>query len=164
MSTTLDPSTTAADPGAISAPGRGWVLAGRGAGVRGSVGARLREPIGTTVISVAMLVVAYLASYAVGAVASFVLLQRTVGGLQARRLVRFLVRMVLVLAVAGGAAWLVELALAGLGERPGPVVGLLRGGTSALVGLLVLLVASRLVRLREVTTLVDTVAARLRRR
>ena len=111
-----------------------------------------------------MLVVAYLASYAVGAVASFVLLQRTVGGLQARRLVRFLVRMVLVLAVAGGAAWLVELALAGLGERPGPVVGLLRGGTSALVGLLVLLVASRLVRLREVTTLVDTVAARLRRR
>ena len=111
-----------------------------------------------------MLVVAYLASYAVGAVASFVLLQRTVGGLQARRLVRFLVRMVLVLAVAGGAAWLVELALAGLGERPGPVVGLLRGGTSALVGLLVLLVTSRLVRLREVTTLVDTVAARLRRR
>ena len=39
MSTTLDPSTTAADPGAISAPGRGWVLAGLGAGVLGIVGA-----------------------------------------------------------------------------------------------------------------------------
>ncbi len=111
-----------------------------------------------------MLVVAYLSSYAVGAVASFVLLQRTVGGLEAPRLVRFLVRMVLVLAAGGATAWLVELALAGLGEHPGPVVGLLRGGTSALAGLVVVLVASRLLRVREVTTLVDTVAARLRRR
>ncbi|GAA5105268.1 hypothetical protein GCM10023339_00960 [Alloalcanivorax gelatiniphagus] len=110
-----------------------------------------------------MLVVAYLSSYAVGAVASFVLLQRTVGGLEAPRLLRFLVRMALVLAAAGAAAWLVELALAGLGEHPGPAVGLLRGGTAGLVGFVVVLLLARLLRVREVTSLVDTVAARLRR-
>ena len=110
-----------------------------------------------------MLVVAYLTSYAVGAALSFAVLQRTVGGLEAPRLVRFLVRMVVVLAAAGAAAWLVELAMAGLGERPGPFLALLRGGTSALVGGVVLLVGAKLMRVREVTTLVDTVAARLRR-
>ncbi|HSF38042.1 MAG TPA: murein biosynthesis integral membrane protein MurJ [Nocardioides sp.] len=110
-----------------------------------------------------MLVVAYLSSYAVGAVVSFVLLRRTVGGLETPQLVRFLARMSIVLAAAVAAAWSVELALAGLGERPGPLVGLVRGGASALAGLLVVLGGSRLLRVREVTTLVDIVAARLRR-
>jgi putative peptidoglycan lipid II flippase len=110
-----------------------------------------------------MLVVAYLASYAVGAVVSFVVLRRTVGGLQTAQLVRFLVRMAIVLVAAGGAAWLVGLALSGLGERPGPLVGLVRGGASGLAGFVVVLVGARLLRVREVTTLVDTVAARLRR-
>lgn len=110
-----------------------------------------------------MLVVAYLSSYAVGALVSFVLLRRTVGGLETPQLLRFLVRMSLVLAAAVAAAWSVELALAGLGERPGPLVGLVRGGASALAGLLVVLGGARLLRVREVTTLVDIVAARLRR-
>lgn len=110
-----------------------------------------------------MLVVAYLSSYAVGAVVSFVLLRRTVGGLETPQLVRFLARMSIVLAAAVAAAWSVELALAGLGERPGPLVGLVRGGASALAGLLVVLGGARLLRVREVTTLVDIVAARLRR-
>lgn len=39
MSTTLDPSTTRAEPGATSTLGRGWVLAGLGAGVLGIAGA-----------------------------------------------------------------------------------------------------------------------------
>ena len=110
-----------------------------------------------------MLVVAYLSSYVVGAVVSFVLLRRTVGGLETPQLLRFLVRMSIVLAAAAAAAWLVELAMAGLGEQPGPLVGLVRGGTSALAGMLVVLGGARLLRVREVTTLVDTVAARLRR-
>ncbi|WP_416954939.1 murein biosynthesis integral membrane protein MurJ [Nocardioides sp. T5] len=110
-----------------------------------------------------MLVVAYLTSYAVGAVVSFVLLRRTVGGLETPQLLRFLTRMSLVLVAAVAAAWSVELALAGLGERPGPLVGLVRGGASALAGLLVVLGGARLLRVREVTSLVDIVAARLRR-
>ena len=110
-----------------------------------------------------MLVVAYLASYAVGATVSFVVLQRTVGGLEARQLVRFLIRMALVLLAAGTAAWLVGLAMSGLGERPGPLLALLRGGLSGLAGGLVALAGARLLQVSEVTTLVDTVAARLRR-
>ena len=110
-----------------------------------------------------MLVVAYLSSYAVGAGASFVLLRRTVGGLQGAQLVRFLVRMAIVLVAAGAVTWLVAWSLAGLGDRPSPPVALLRGGLAALAGGLVLLGGARLLRIREVTSLVDTVAARLRR-
>jgi len=110
-----------------------------------------------------MLVVAYLTSYAVGAVVSFVLLRRTVGGLETPQLVRFLVRMGIVLVAAGAAAWLVEWSMSGLGDRPGPLVGGLRGGLSAAAGGVVLLAGARLLHVREVTTLVDTVAARLRR-
>ncbi|MBC2932122.1 murein biosynthesis integral membrane protein MurJ [Nocardioides sp. zg-1228] len=110
-----------------------------------------------------MLVVAYLASYVVGAVVSFTLLRRTVGGLETPQLLRFLVRMAVVLAFAGATAWLVGLALADLGERPGPLVGLVRGGASALAGFVVVLGGARLLRIREVTTVLDTVAARLRR-
>ena len=110
-----------------------------------------------------MLVVAYLSSYAVGAVVSFALLRRTVGGLQTTQLVRFLVRMAIVLAAAGAVTWLVEWSLEGLGDRPAPPVALLRGGLAGLAGGLVLLGGARLLRIREVTSLVDTVAARLRR-
>jgi putative peptidoglycan lipid II flippase len=52
-----------------------------------------------------MLVVAYLSSYAVGAVVSFVLLRRTVGGLETPQLLRFLARMSIVLAAAVAARW-----------------------------------------------------------
>lgn len=110
-----------------------------------------------------MLAVAYLSSYAVGAVVSFVVLQRTVGGLETPQLVRFLVRMALVLLAAGAAAWLVELSMSGLGDRPGPLLALLRGGLAGLAGGLVALAGARLLHVREVTILVDTVAARLRR-
>ena len=110
-----------------------------------------------------MLVVAYLTSYVVGAVVSFLVLRRTVGSLEAPQLVRFLVQMVLVLAVAGATAWAVEWALASLGDRPPPLVALLRGGLSGLAGGLVVLAGARVLHVREVTTVVDTVAARLRR-
>ncbi len=110
-----------------------------------------------------MLVVAYLASYVVGSLISFTVLRRTVGGLEAPQLLRFLARMALVLAVAVLAAWLVTLALAGLGDQPHPIVALLRGGLAGLAGAAVILVGARLLRIREVTSLVDTVAARLHR-
>ena len=110
-----------------------------------------------------MLVVAYLSSYAVGAVVSFVVLRRTVGGLQTPQLLRFLVRMAIVLVAAGAITWLVTWSMAGLGDRPAPPVALLRGGLSGLAGGLVLLGGAHLLRIREVMSVVDTVAARLRR-
>jgi putative peptidoglycan lipid II flippase len=120
-------------------------------------------PMGDATTTAPLLVVAYLTSYVVGAAASFLLLQRTVGGLESPQLVRFLVRMAIVLAAAGAVAWLVELALAGLGEYPGPLLSLLRGGLSAAAGMLVVLLGARVLHVREVTGLVDTVAARLGR-
>ncbi|NPD04477.1 murein biosynthesis integral membrane protein MurJ [Nocardioides sp. zg-1308] len=111
-----------------------------------------------------MLVVAYLSSYAVGAAISSVLLRRTAGDIEGSQLLRFLVRMALVLAVAAAATWAAELAMSGLGERPGPLVALLRGGLSGLAGCVVLLLGARLLHVREVTSLVDMVAARLHRR
>lgn len=121
-------------------------------------------PLGSAEATAPLLVVAYLASYVVGAGISFVLLRRTVGGLETPQLLRFLVRMVLVLVVAAAVAWLVQRGLAGLGRYPGPLLALVRGGLSAGAGLVVVLLGSHLLRVREVTTLVDTVAARVRRR
>ena len=111
-----------------------------------------------------MLVVAYLASYAVGAVVSFVAppphgrrprdpaagpVPRPDGARAGRRRRR---------RVAGASgrspAW---------ASTPDRSSSLLRGGLSAAAGMLVVLVGARLLRVREVTSLVDTVAARLRR-
>ena len=110
------------------------------------------------------LVLAWLASYVVGSAISYAVLRRTLGGLQTPALVRFLVRMVLACGLAGVAAWSVEMALDGLGEQPGMLLSLLRGGLAGLAGGLVLLVAAHLMRIREVTSLVDSVAGRLARR
>ena len=51
------------------------------------------------------LVVAYACSYAVGAATSYMLLSRTVGGLDGRRLLRFPVRLVIVVGLGAGIAW-----------------------------------------------------------
>lgn len=109
------------------------------------------------------LVLAWLASYVVGSAISYTALRRRVGGLHTPTLVRFLVRMVIACAAAGAAAWIVEWALAGLGEQPGLLLSLLRGGLAGTAGLVVVLVAARTLRIREVTSLIDPVLARLRR-
>jgi putative peptidoglycan lipid II flippase len=111
-----------------------------------------------------MLVVAYASSYVVGAAISLTSLRREVGGIEGSALVRFLVRMLVVLAVAGAATWLTGWALTPLvGETPGPIPSLVRAGVAGLVGCVVTLVGARVMRVREVTSLVDIVAARLRR-
>lgn len=109
------------------------------------------------------LVVAWLLSYVVGSALSYGVLRRTLGGLQTPTLVRFLVRMVVACAGAGLAAWAVEQALAGLGEQPGILLSLLRGGLAGLAGVVVLLAVARLLRVREITSLTDAALARLRR-
>ncbi len=118
-----------------------------------------RPPVDTA----PMLVVAYFISYLVGSVISFLVLRRRLGELEGAQLLRFGVRMALVLAVAAVATWGSEWALAGLGEEPHPLVSLARAGVSGLIGCVVVVVGARLMHVREVTTLVDTVAARLHR-
>ena len=110
------------------------------------------------------LVLAWLASYVVGSALSYAALRRTLGGLQTAVLVRFLLRMGIACAGAGLAAWAVEQALAGLGEQPGILLSLVRGGLAGLAGGVVLLLVARLLRVREITSLTDAALSRLRRR
>jgi putative peptidoglycan lipid II flippase len=114
------------------------------------------------------LAVAFLSAYVVGSAISYTVLRRVVGGVGTPALVRFLVRMLVVLAGAGLSAWLVTLAMSGLlgdlATDPHPLVSVLRGGIAGLVGLVVVLVLARLLRVREVTSLLDPALARLRRR
>jgi putative peptidoglycan lipid II flippase len=119
------------------------------------------SPVGTS----PALVVAYGAAYAVGATLSFLVLRRVVGGLGGRGLLRFLVRALLAVAgatvVAGLVSWLLH---RWLGAEPSwPVAtGILL--VAGLVGGLVYLALARLMRLTEVTEVVDTLGGRLLRR
>jgi putative peptidoglycan lipid II flippase len=121
-------------------------------------------------------VVAYAGSYLVGAIGSYSLLRKVLGGLQTPVLVRFLVRLVIAAGLAAAAAWAVKY---GVQQVWDPVDGL-RGGTGstaggskvqalgllALTGLVdvaVFLVLARVMRITEVTSVVRLVTGRLRR-
>ncbi|WP_248579639.1 murein biosynthesis integral membrane protein MurJ [Nocardioides sp. InS609-2] len=110
------------------------------------------------------LTLAYAAAYLVGACISYSVLRRHLGGLHTPTLVRFAVRMVLAVAVSTGAALAVAVLLPGWGDQPGKVTALWRGALIGGADLAVLLVMARLLRLREITSVVDTVQGRLSRR
>ncbi|WP_309136284.1 murein biosynthesis integral membrane protein MurJ [Nocardioides campestrisoli] len=114
--------------------------------------------------TVPALVTAYGLAYVVGASVSFSVLRRRVGGLEVARLVRFGARLLLVVALSTAAAWLAALALGGLGEQPHPVVSVGRAGVVGVVDMAVFLVLARVLRLGEVTELVDPVMDTVRRR
>jgi putative peptidoglycan lipid II flippase len=107
------------------------------------------------------LVLAYTTSYAAGSLLSYLWLRRILGGLGTRRLLRFLVR--LVLAAAGSTAAAVGLAL--LLDRsagdPNLVVAALRAMLVTVIDVIVFVVLARLLRLREVTDVLETVTRRL---
>jgi len=107
------------------------------------------------------LVVAYAASYAVGSVVSYTLLRRELGGLRTPTLLRFAVRMAIAVAVSTLAAYAARELLGFLGEEPTNVVAALRALVITLVDVAVFLVLARLLHLREVTEVVDTVTGRL---
>ena len=110
------------------------------------------------------LVLAYVGAYAVGAVSSYALLRHLLGGLRTPALVRFAVRMLLAAGPAAlaawGTAWLLHQGLGdSLHSKGGSVLFLV---VVSLVDGLVFLLLARLLRLREVTDLVETVTRRLR--
>jgi putative peptidoglycan lipid II flippase len=114
-----------------------------------------------------MLVLAYTAAYGVGSLLSFTVLARRVGGLQARSLLGFSVRLLVAAAVGAGAAWLVDLGLDELLEQaPGAGGWWWSAVDVAVLGLVavgVLVLLARVLRLDEVTTVIDTVRARVGR-
>jgi len=107
------------------------------------------------------LVLAYAAAYLVGAVVSSGVLARTLGGLGAWSLARFVVRLLVVAVLSTAVAYGVSRLLAGFGEDPSLGIALLRGTAVATVDVVVFLLLARVFRLQEVTEVLDTVARRL---
>ena len=107
------------------------------------------------------LVLAYSCSYLVGAVISYAVLRRLLGGLRTPTLVRFLVRLAIAAAfstaAAAGAAYLLDV----LDDDPGLLLAAVRAGLVGLVDVLVLVLVARALRIREVTSVVETVTRRV---
>ncbi len=112
-----------------------------------------------------MLALAYGASYAVGAVISATVLSHRLGGLAGRSMLNFAVRVALAAIPAAGLAWLALLGLeqAGLeiASKLDSLVMLVVGG---LVGLVVYLVAAKLMRIDEIARIVGLITSRGKRR
>ncbi|MFT4265097.1 MAG: murein biosynthesis integral membrane protein MurJ [Nocardioides sp.] len=109
------------------------------------------------------LVIAYTTSYAVGACLSYGVLSRRLGGLRTPVLVRFLVRLVVAVAVAAGVCALLLLAVPWLGDASGVALSLVKGGVIGLVFLAVYLGMGRALRIAEVDGVIDGALARLGR-
>jgi putative peptidoglycan lipid II flippase len=107
------------------------------------------------------LVIAYAASYAVGAAVSLRLLSRELGGLSVRPLVRFGARIGLAVAVSVTLAWLAREGVHRLVTGEDKLTILVHLGVIGVVGLGSYLLLARLVRLQEVTEVTDLLTRRL---
>lgn len=107
------------------------------------------------------LVLAYSASYLVGSVVSYAVLRRRLGGLRTPTLVRFLVRLLIATALATAAALATAYLLDLLDDEPGRVLAVVRLVLVGGVDLVVLLVLARALRIREVTSVVETITRRV---
>ena len=107
------------------------------------------------------LVVAYTCSYLVGAAISYAVLLRLLGGLRTPRLVRFLVRLLIVAAISTAAAVGTAYLLHQLVDDPGLVLAAIWVLVVTTIDVVVFVALARVVRLTEVTSVVDTIARRL---
>ncbi len=109
------------------------------------------------------LVLAYACSYGVGAVTSYTLLSREVGGLAGRRLVRFLVRLSIAVGISAAAAWGMRELLAELVPGTGTWHAVLDLAIVGVVYLAIYLGVARMLRISEVNDVMALVTRRLRR-
>lgn len=110
------------------------------------------------------LVAAYLGAYAVGATVSYLVLRRTLGGLETPRLVGFAGRLLVAAAVATAVAWAAQAGLDAVwadgDDKVRAVTGLAVVG---LVDVAAYLVLARLLRIDEVTSVIGLVTSKLGR-
>ena len=109
------------------------------------------------------LVLAYACAYAVGAVVSSVILSRTVGSLEGAKLVRFLVRLAIAVALSGLVAWGTRLGMAELVDSDATWGAVVRLGAVGLVYLAAYVVVARVLRITEISDVMSLVTRRLRR-
>ncbi len=107
------------------------------------------------------LVVAYGASYVVGSAVSYQMLRSRLGGMQTAELVRFLARVLVAAGVSTGLAWGLGQVLPGHGGSVSHLTAALRLLVLGAVDVGLFLFLARVMRLREVTVVLDTVARRL---
>jgi putative peptidoglycan lipid II flippase len=109
------------------------------------------------------LVLAYACAYAVGAVVSSAILSRTVGSLEGGKLVRFLVRLAIAVALSGLVAWGTRLGMAELVDNDATWGAVVRLGAVGLVYLAAYVVVARVLRITEISDVMSLVTRRLRR-
>ena len=107
------------------------------------------------------LVGAYAASYLVGAVLSYVVLRRRLGGLDGARLTRFLLRLVIATAISTGLAWVATRLLHGLTPDPQWPVATLEALAITGVDVVAFLLLAKVMRLDEVTSVIRTLTRRV---
>jgi putative peptidoglycan lipid II flippase len=110
------------------------------------------------------LVCAYAASYLVGSVVSYLLLQHRLGGLRSRRLLTFGGRLLIATGLATGLTFPVVAVLNSLADDPGTVVAAVRLVCVGAVDVLLFLVFARLLRIGEVRAVLATFTRRARTR
>jgi putative peptidoglycan lipid II flippase len=106
------------------------------------------------------LVVAYSASYLVGSIISYAMLGSRLGGLGGRELLRFVVRLLVAGLVSTGLAWALGQLLPGSDHAASHLVAGLRVAVLGTVDVAVFVALARVLRLREVTDVVDLVLRR----
>jgi putative peptidoglycan lipid II flippase len=107
------------------------------------------------------LVLAYGASYVLGSAVSYVVLRGRLGGLQTGTTVRFLVRLLVAALMSAGVAGALALALPGRGDDVSHGLAAVRLVLLGGVDVAVFLALAHLMRIREVTTVVETVVRRM---
>jgi putative peptidoglycan lipid II flippase len=110
------------------------------------------------------LVIAYGASYLLGSAVSYALLRRRLGGLETPHLVRFLIRLLIAGGLAAGLAGLLAHVLPGRGDDVSHALAAFRLLVIGGLDLVLFIAFARIMRIREVTTLLDTVLRRRRGR
>ncbi|KAA1415409.1 murein biosynthesis integral membrane protein MurJ [Nocardioides humilatus] len=114
-----------------------------------------------------MLVLAYSAAYGIGSLISFGVLSRLLGGLPIGSMLGFLARLLVAGGVAAAAAWGVDLVLDELlSHAPDAEAWWWSAVEVAFLGVVdlsVLVALAKPLQLREITSVIDTVAGRLRR-
>jgi putative peptidoglycan lipid II flippase len=106
------------------------------------------------------LVVAYGASYLVGSIVSYAMLDSRLGGLRGRVLLRFAVRLLIASLVSTAVAWGLGQVLPGSGHAASHLVAALRLVVLGGVDVAVFVVLARWMRLREVTEVIDVIVRR----